>query len=143
MPNLLCNPRVHPLDVLQHVMIPQSDDPNVHMVEISVTMSVTFPFACLRVLPSVNFDSQSSFWAIEVENIWADAVLSKEPETTYSATSQYTPQFSLRIASVFPKAAPHRFCAWIVAEVFLHSWPSVHMDSQRYLIVTPSSSLLA
>jgi hypothetical protein len=77
------------------------------MAEIPVTTSVTFSFVCLRVLSSINFDGQSSFRAIEVKNIWAHAVLSKEPETTYSATSQYAPQFPLRIASVSPEAAPY------------------------------------
>jgi hypothetical protein len=72
------------------------------------------------VLPSVNFDRYSFLRAVEVEDIWAYAILPEELKARHLSVSQYAPQFSLSVGRILSQAAPFPFSAWVVIEVCNH-----------------------
>jgi len=84
-------------------------------------MSVALLPLCAGMLPSVNFNGQSLLRAVEVEDIWAYAVLSEELETGHLSVSQYAPQFSLSIGRILSKVSSVLFSARVVIKVLVHN----------------------
>ena len=90
--------------------------------EIAIATSVALLSVYVAMLPSVNFDGQSSFRRVEVENIRAYAVLPEELDAGYLSVSQYAPQFSLSVGRILSEAASIPFSAWVVIEVLIRNW---------------------
>jgi hypothetical protein len=89
------------LDVLQHIIIPEPYDTNIQFLQISVPLSIMFLAAYICMLSSINFDGYSSLRTVEVEDIWAYAVLSEELEAGHLSVSQQAPQSSLASVASF------------------------------------------
>jgi len=54
--NLLFNLLPYPLDILQHVVIPESYHSNVQFLEIPITMSIMLLAVYICMLSSINFN---------------------------------------------------------------------------------------
>ena len=85
------------VDIGQYIIVPETYDLDTIMSQIIRTLGIVSSIFSQSMLPAIEFDCQMNTRAVEVQNIWAEAVLSEEFQTEKSFIAQLGPQVSFGI----------------------------------------------
>lgn len=100
--NLLRNHLQHPVDISQHLVVPEADHPVAVSFDDAGAVGVG---GALRVLPAVEFDGEAQTAAGEVGDEIADGKLPRELRALEATGAQVQPQALFRFGCVITKVA--------------------------------------
>jgi hypothetical protein len=90
------------LHILQHFMVPESQDPIATLAQMFSPTLISLRLA--RMVSAVKFHHEISFTATEIHDVMTDGMLAAELETVYLSGTQAHPEFQLSVSLIVPQA---------------------------------------
>jgi hypothetical protein len=103
LPQRVLDARQYAFDILQDVIIPESDDSESMFLQVMSPCRILFDLVC--VLAAIDFDDQSMFQATEVRDVIANEMLAAEFGAIQSLTAQMLPEDAFRVGLFAAQAA--------------------------------------
>jgi len=99
--NCLSDFHQYMIDLIHHILIPKTQDPNPLFIQVNRPLRVVFYL--FRMLKSVYFDDQPGLRCVEINNIRANGMLPPEGCISHLLSPQPYPQLQLRRRHFFPQ----------------------------------------
>ena len=128
---MCANDAANPIDIGQHVIVPESDNHELQTSDASIATMVRSRFG---VLPAIDFHDQSPFHTGEIDNLGTYRMLSPELASQQLSATEMFPQLGFRVCHVRPQDARE-----IPPLPFPHGWsPSIQEPSFEHQDLTES-----